>query len=125
MRIPAARCCSVTHSFFLPLESKPDRTTRLEQAVEAYRAALQERTRERVPLQWAMTQYNLGNALQTLGERERGTARLDEAVEAYRAALEVFKDASADHYQTMARDNLAKAEALLATRGGKRGEDRT
>ena len=54
----------------------------------AYRAALEERTRERVPLDWAMTQMNLGTALWTLGERESGTARLEEAVAAYRAALE-------------------------------------
>ena len=54
----------------------------------AYRAALEEWTRERVPLDWAMTQNNLGNALRTLGERESGTARLEEAVAAYRAALE-------------------------------------
>jgi hypothetical protein len=61
---------------------------RLEQAVAAYRAALEERTRDRVPLQWAGTQNNLGTALATLGERESGTARLEEAVAAYRAALE-------------------------------------
>ena len=53
----------------------------------AYRAALEERTRERVPLDWATTQNNLGTALRTLGERESGTARLEEAVAAYRAAL--------------------------------------
>ncbi|MFM2355092.1 MAG: hypothetical protein RLZZ528_828, partial [Pseudomonadota bacterium] len=35
-------------------------TARLEEAVAAYRAALQERTRDRVPLDWAMTQMNLG-----------------------------------------------------------------
>ena len=63
-------------------------TERLEQAVDAYRAALEEYTRERVPLDWAMTQNNLGVALQTLGERERGTERLEQAVSAYRAALE-------------------------------------
>jgi tetratricopeptide (TPR) repeat protein len=63
-------------------------TARLEQAVEAFRAALQEWTRERVPLQWAMTQMNLGNALRTLGERESGTARLEQAVDAFRAALQ-------------------------------------
>ncbi len=63
-------------------------TARLEQAVQAYRAALEEYTRDRVPLQWAMIQNNLGTALQTLGERESGTARLEEAVAAYRAALE-------------------------------------
>jgi tetratricopeptide (TPR) repeat protein len=43
--------------------------------------------RHRVPLDWATTQNSLGNALATLGERERGTARLDEAVHAYQAAL--------------------------------------
>ena len=56
-------------------------TARLEEAVTAYRAALEEWTRERVPLDWAMTQNNLGNALSTLGERESGTARLEEAVD--------------------------------------------
>jgi hypothetical protein len=33
-------------------------TARLKEAVDAYRAALEERTRERVPLQWARTQNN-------------------------------------------------------------------
>ena len=47
-------------------------TERLEQAVSAYVEALKEYTRERVPLDWAMTQNNLGNALRTLGEREAG-----------------------------------------------------
>jgi tetratricopeptide (TPR) repeat protein len=60
----------------------------LEEAVEAFRAALLEHTRERVPLDWGATQNNLGNALSRLGERESGTARLEEAVAAYRAALE-------------------------------------
>ena len=40
---------------------------RLEQAVAAYTEALKERTRARVPLDWAATQNNLGNALVTLG----------------------------------------------------------
>ena len=38
-------------------------TARLEEAVAAYRAALEEWTRERVPLDWATTQNNLGTAL--------------------------------------------------------------
>ena len=63
-------------------------TGKLTEAVAAYRAALEERTRDRVPLDWAMTQINLGIALSRLGERESGTARLEEAVAAYRAALE-------------------------------------
>jgi len=56
--------------------------------VAACRAALEERTRDRVPLDWAETETNLGAALLRLGERESGTARLEEAVAAYRAALE-------------------------------------
>ncbi len=72
----------------MELGERESGTARLEEAVAAYRAALEERTRERVPLDWATTQNNLGNALSTLGERESGTARLEEAVAAYRAALE-------------------------------------
>jgi hypothetical protein len=49
---------------------------------------LEETTRDRVPLDWARTQNNLGLVLSTLGARENGTARLEEAVAAYRAALE-------------------------------------
>jgi len=63
-------------------------TARLEEAVAAYRAALEEYAREQVPLDWAVTQNNLGNALAMLGERESGPARLEEEVAAYRVALE-------------------------------------
>ena len=63
-------------------------TAKLEEAVAAYRDALQEFTRERVPLDWAMTQNNLGIALLKLGERESGTARLEEAVAAFREGLQ-------------------------------------
>ena len=61
---------------------------RLEEAVAAYRAALEEWTRDQEPLAWAIAQTNLGNALTMLGERESGTARLEEAVAAYRAVLQ-------------------------------------
>jgi hypothetical protein len=64
-----------------------DKTSRLEQAVAAYRDALMERTRERVPRDWAQTQHNLGLALATLGGREGGTSRLEQAVAAYHDAL--------------------------------------
>ena len=60
----------------------------LKQSIQTLHLVLQYRTRNRVPLQWAGTQNNLGIALRWLGERESGTARLEEAVAAYRAALE-------------------------------------
>ena len=60
---------------------------RLATAIGFYRKVLGIRSRERVPLDWATTQNNLGTALASLGERESGTARLEEAVAAYREAL--------------------------------------
>ena len=71
------------------LGTRESGTGRLEEAVAACRAALEERTRERVPLDWATTQMNLGAALARLGERESGTARLNEAVAAFDACLMV------------------------------------
>src|SRR5206468_4113058 len=63
-------------------------TARLEEAVAAYRAALEELTRDRVPLDWAATKNNLGTTLWRLGEGGRGAAQGKEAIAAYRAALE-------------------------------------
>ena len=60
---------------------------RLEEAAIVCRQALEENTRVCVPLDWAMTQHNLGTALVRLGELESGTARLVEAVAAFLEAL--------------------------------------
>lgn len=62
-------------------------TTRLEEAIQAFRAALRERRRRSVPLDWAQTQMDLGRALFRLGERESRTTRLRQAVAVYRRAL--------------------------------------
>jgi tetratricopeptide (TPR) repeat protein len=78
---------NITYRTLATLGGRERGTARLEEAVAAYRDALKEQTRERVPVQWAMTQHSLGNALRTLGERESGTVRLEEAVAAYRDAL--------------------------------------
>jgi tetratricopeptide (TPR) repeat protein len=85
-------------------------------AVAVYRAALEERTRERVPLDWAATQNNLGNALQALGERETGTGRLEQAVAAYRAALEEYTRERVPLHWAMTERNLSRALTLLASR---------
>ena len=44
------------------LAERESGTARLNEAVAAYREALTKRTRDRVPLDWAMTQNNLGVA---------------------------------------------------------------
>jgi hypothetical protein len=69
-----------------------------------------------VPLDWAMTQNNLGNALSMLGERESGTVRLEEAVAAYRAAREEWTHEAASHWHDMAQRNLACCLILLEQR---------
>ena len=91
-------------------------TARLEGAVTTYRAALEVRTRDKLPLDWATTQNNLGNALKTLGERESGTARLEEAVTAYRAALEVRTRDTVPLDWAMTQNNLGNALQTLGQR---------
>jgi tetratricopeptide (TPR) repeat protein len=91
-------------------------TARVEEAVTAYRDALKERTRERVPLDWAATQSNLGNALRTLGERESGTARLEEAVTAFRDALKEYTRERVSLQWAMTQNNLGNALSRLGER---------
>ena len=91
-------------------------TERLEQAVQAFRAALEERTRERVPLDWAATQNNLGVALFTLGERESGTERLEQAVQAFRAALEERTRKRVPLDWAATQNNLGVALSILGER---------
>ena len=98
------------------LGARENGTARLEEAIIAYRKALEERTRERVPIEWAVTQMNLGNALATLGDRESGTARLEEAVAAYRAALEQTTRERVPLDWAVTQGNLGNALAMLGRR---------
>jgi tetratricopeptide (TPR) repeat protein len=85
-------------------------------AIERYRAALEEQTRERVPLNWARTQTNLGIVLAILGERESDTARLEQAVGAFRAALEEQTRERVPLDWAMAQVNLGNALQTLGRR---------
>lgn len=95
------------------LGERENGTARLKEAVEAYWAALEEWTRERVPLDWAMTQHNLGTALRALGERESGTARLEDAVAAYRAALQERTRERVPRYWAMTQHFLGRTLVML------------
>ena len=86
--------------------------------IAVYRAALEEMTREQVPLDWATTQMNLGTALASLGQRESGTARLEEAVTAHRAALEERTRERVPLDWAMSTGNQGVALMLLAERLG-------
>ena len=77
---------------------------------------LEELARERVPLQWAATQNNLGVRFQRLGERERGRRELEEAVAAFREALKEFARAGPPLDWEVTQSNLAVALAILGER---------
>jgi hypothetical protein len=87
----------------------------LEEAVAAFRAALREQTRERVPLDWATTQSNLGSALASLGEREGRADLPTVALAAARDAHAVLKEAGMSHYDGCFAMRIETFEAALAT----------
>ena len=81
----------------------------------AFRAALREQTRERVPLDWATTQSNLGSALASLGEREGRADLLTVALAVVRDAHAVLKEAGMSHYDGCFAMRIETFEAALAT----------
>ena len=100
----------------LVLGERESGTERLEQAVAAFTEALKERTRARVPLNWAATQNNLGAALAALGERESGTGRLEQAVAAFTEALKEYTRARVPLDWAATQSNLGVALAALGGR---------
>ena len=75
---------------------------------------MKELTRQRVPLQWATIQNNLGVALRHLGIRERGTAQLQEAIAALREALQERTLERVPVERAATQFNLAAAFVALA-----------
>ncbi len=92
------------------------RNAPLEEAVRTYRAVLKEYVRDRMPLDWAATQNNLGSTLAILGARESGRARLEEAVTAHRSALEELTRDRVPLMWAAAKNNLAIALLSLGER---------
>jgi len=91
-------------------------TARLEEAVAAYPAALEERTRERVTLDWAMSTGNQGVALRVLAERRRDLAMAELAEAQIAAAFQVFREtghvSNANFYETQLTASRASLERL-------------
>ena len=91
-------------------------------AIDNYRLVLKEWTRERVPLNWARTQNNLGNALRALGRREAGTERLEQAVQSYKGALEEWPRESVP--LDWARSQINLGETFIELGRGEAGTER-
>jgi tetratricopeptide (TPR) repeat protein len=66
-----------------------DRAANLQQAIACYQAALQVRTREAFPADWAATQNNLGLAYANLSRGDRA-ANLKQAIACYQAAWPIL-----------------------------------
>ena len=88
----------------------------LRSSIAVWEQVLEQHPRDRVPLDWAQTQNNLGIALERLGERESGTARLEEAVAAFRAALEERTRERVPLDWAMTQNNLGNALRRLGER---------
>jgi tetratricopeptide (TPR) repeat protein len=106
------------------LGARDSGTERLEQAVEAFQQALKEYTRDRVPLDRAMTQYNWAITELTLFEKTAQAAHLDRAQDLLRTAAAEFAAAGASHYVDMAAGLQAKIDAARAVRSRRLGAGR-
>jgi hypothetical protein len=70
-----------------------------------------QRMRDRVPLDWAMTQYNWAKTELTLFEKTAQAAHLDRAQDLLRTAAAEFAAAGASHYADVAAGLQAKIDA--------------
>ena len=96
-----------------PWESEAPVQEYLRLAEEAYLRALGERTPERVPIEWAASQNNLGNALVALGERTGSRHLLEQARDAYLSALEVLNVSDAPRYRDTVQRSLDEVMVKL------------
>jgi hypothetical protein len=101
------------------LGERENGTARLDEAVEAFREALKERTRERVPLDWAMSTGKQGEAFTRLADSRNDVGMAAMAVSQIEQALAVLRDGGhvllAKYYEARLpearsiRDRLSKA----------------
>ena len=80
---------------------------RLREAVTAFHPALQVRTREAAPMDWAMTQNNLGIALRWLGELEANPRHVGSAEAAFTECLSARPEEAAPFLWATTQWNLA------------------
>jgi hypothetical protein len=97
---------------FTALGERESGTARFEEAVAAFRDALQENTRARVPLDWAVSTGNQGTALMLLAQR-RGDAEMAKvAVQQIKAAFTALRDGGDAHSAGYYEAKLPEASAL-------------
>jgi tetratricopeptide (TPR) repeat protein len=75
-------------------------------AIKAYREALKITTVEQFPMDYAMTQNNIGTAYRTLAEVEEKALNCKKAIEAYRKSLKIFTEYSYPEYNKIIAGNI-------------------
>jgi hypothetical protein len=90
--------------------------------VAAYRAALEERTRERVPLAWAYSQQGLSIALAAMAERSVDPTRMEEAISCTRGAIEVYRRNGETKWLAVAERRAGEMQAELTVMNMSWGE---
>ena len=96
-------------------------TARLEEAVAAYRAALEERTRERVPLDWAASFGNQGVAMMVIADRTNDAAIAEAAVRQIEMAYETTQSGGQEQWSAYFHAQLPKAQAIRDRLKGQSG----
>ena len=79
----------------------------------AYRAALEEWTRDRAPLDWAMSMGNQGVALMVIAERLGDASKARAAVEQIEIALATMREGGHAPFAAYFEAQLPHARALL------------
>jgi hypothetical protein len=89
-------------------------TARLSEAVVAYRAALEELTRDRVPLYWAITTANQGNTMARLADKTSDLAMAKRALDQILEGVRELRDGGHAHGAEHFERQIPDAEALVA-----------
>jgi hypothetical protein len=79
-----------------------------------FQRAQEERTFDRVPLEWAITQIAKGKTIYTLGVLESDPKQMEEAKNTINSALAVFRSAGAEYYIQLSEDALRTVQNSLA-----------
>jgi hypothetical protein len=104
------------------LESLGERESgadKLEEAVAAYRAALQEWTRERVPVDWAASLGNQGIAMMLIADRTNDGALSATAFQQIETAFETERSGGQQQWAAYYQEQLPKAQAIRDRLKGK------
>jgi tetratricopeptide (TPR) repeat protein len=95
----------------LPAATPEERAKNVEQAIECYRAALEIRKKDEYPVDYAMTQNNLGTAYADLpaATPEERAKNIRAVIDCFRAVLEIYKEDEYPVQYAMTQNNLGAA----------------